>query len=800
TQPFTFVVSSPSGFSNLSEVFALFNTSVSGVNACYIRYNRWSNLLYLADNSGANWSSGFMPGDTSGSAGNSYCSISGNGASFSTSDTQLTVTVPVTFQASFSGVKNEYLTAYDQYGLHSEWQPMGAWTVPSGQQQYYLTTAVSPSGGGTISPASGWYNSGAVVTVSATANPGYQFSGFSGSLSGMANPQNLTITGTSSVTANFQAVSVPDFSLLSRTGSRILAAGRSGQYTVSVQPINGFAGTVSFSASGLPYGATASFNPPSIIGSGSTTVTVSTTSGSVTNNPISITITGTSGSLTRSTMPYLTVNPPGYSIYPAGVEVNLSALPVDRYFLSNDDGSGTPIISHCPVAYTIRQCIAKLFNNDPGNPIAQGPNGVPVEWNNWVAQGVTGVRFFFGVAGGFWSTPYVPNSPPYSPTNPTIQSGMQPEAAWVNNLGAFFQDLRTYGIQRVTPTPVMGDWGWPHGMILEPTLHTCGDPQTPLYFLPFLPFGLNPTDSYNPDRSCSDQSYQNGQSPATPDYIFWGWDRFFNLLGAVVSRAASSQLIVNSLDYYQETNMADFTVEARMVYDNTRGVDVVASLQDIMGWYHDNVFSGIDPLGASPSANGPEVPTPVTDTCVSSHYGDSGQLLTLSALVAALKGNKAIGSPAWVWPWDVPPGPALPCGSLASAGTDVPVGRRLFPSFIDIHTQKSFNLLADMADWSKNFHSRMYEFVSANGLSGKRVVFGETNPIDPPECNDPWTKQQAETMLYGIPGSENGFANSDLFLYYAGNVVMRPWQDITQVHSACMAFPNTINPPFNPME
>ncbi|MBI1898164.1 MAG: hypothetical protein HYS04_16760, partial [Acidobacteria bacterium] len=130
TQAFTFVVSSPSGFSNLSEVFALFNTSVSGVNACYIRYNRWSNLLYLADNSGANWSSGFMPGDTSGSAGNSYCSISGNGASFSTSDTQLTVTVPVTFQASFSGVKNEYLTAYDQYGLHSEWQPMGTWTVP----------------------------------------------------------------------------------------------------------------------------------------------------------------------------------------------------------------------------------------------------------------------------------------------------------------------------------------------------------------------------------------------------------------------------------------------------------------------------------------------------------------------------------------------------------------------------------------------------------------------------------------------------------------------------------------------
>lgn len=42
-------------------------------------------------------------------------------------------------------------------------------------------------------------------------------------------------------------------------------------------------------------------------------------------------------------------------------------------------------------------------------PIAQGPNGVPVVWNNWIAQGITGVRFFFGVAGGYWSTPYIPN-------------------------------------------------------------------------------------------------------------------------------------------------------------------------------------------------------------------------------------------------------------------------------------------------------------------------------------------------------------------------------------------------------
>jgi hypothetical protein len=72
--------------------------------------------------------------------------------------------------------------------------------------QYYLTTAASPTGGGTISPASGWYNSGTVVSVSATANSGYQFSGFSGALSGTTTPQNLTMNAPKSVTANFGGV------------------------------------------------------------------------------------------------------------------------------------------------------------------------------------------------------------------------------------------------------------------------------------------------------------------------------------------------------------------------------------------------------------------------------------------------------------------------------------------------------------------------------------------------------------------------------------------------------------------
>jgi hypothetical protein len=138
-QQFTFTASSPYGFNNLADVYALFNTSVSVGNACYIRYNRASNLLYLADNAGSGWGSGITPG-SSGSASNSQCGISGSGSSVSGIGNQLAVTVAVTFQGAFSGLKNGYVIAYDQAGLNSTWQQAGTWTVSAGGTQHVITS------------------------------------------------------------------------------------------------------------------------------------------------------------------------------------------------------------------------------------------------------------------------------------------------------------------------------------------------------------------------------------------------------------------------------------------------------------------------------------------------------------------------------------------------------------------------------------------------------------------------------------------------------------------------------------
>jgi beta-glucanase (GH16 family) len=53
--------------------------------------------------------------------------------------------------------------------------------------------------------------------------------------------------------------------------------GRSASYTISIGALRGFAGRVRLQAHGLPAGATASFDPESLMGAGKSTLTVSTT-------------------------------------------------------------------------------------------------------------------------------------------------------------------------------------------------------------------------------------------------------------------------------------------------------------------------------------------------------------------------------------------------------------------------------------------------------------------------------------------------------------------------------------------
>jgi len=112
-------------------------------------------------------------------------------------------------------------------------------------------------------------------------------------------------------TSTFSNVSVstpaPDFSIAASPASQTVTQGASTSYTATVTSINGFTSTVSLSVSGLPAGASGTFNPSSISGgSGSSTLNV-TTSGSTPAGTYTLTITGSSGSLSHSATTTLVV-------------------------------------------------------------------------------------------------------------------------------------------------------------------------------------------------------------------------------------------------------------------------------------------------------------------------------------------------------------------------------------------------------------------------------------------------------------------------------------------------------------
>jgi hypothetical protein len=112
----------------------------------------------------------------------------------------------------------------------------------------------------------------------------------------------------------------PDFSLSASPGSLTINQGGNGTSTITVNPVNGFSGSVSLSASGLPSGVTASFNPTTTTTTSTLTLTASPTA---TTGTSTVTITGASGSLTHTTTISLTVAASGLPAAPS----NLTATP-----------------------------------------------------------------------------------------------------------------------------------------------------------------------------------------------------------------------------------------------------------------------------------------------------------------------------------------------------------------------------------------------------------------------------------------------------------------------------------------
>src|SRR5260370_7116855 len=123
---------------------------------------------------------------------------------------------------------------------------------------------------------------------------------------------------------------IQGFTLAASSNAVRLLQGASTTSVLSVTPFGGFSGAVALSASGLPGGVTATFNPGSALTTSTLTLSASSTA---TAGTVSVIVTGNSGSLTSSTTLTLTVNaPPNFP---------LAASPSSFSLVQGSNGSST---------------------------------------------------------------------------------------------------------------------------------------------------------------------------------------------------------------------------------------------------------------------------------------------------------------------------------------------------------------------------------------------------------------------------------------------------------------------------
>ncbi|KKM85349.1 hypothetical protein LCGC14_1289900 [marine sediment metagenome] len=92
-----------------------------------------------------------------------------------------------------------------QITMTDNWWVVAAFRV----KQYTLTTSITPSGSGTISPASGTkYPSGTSVTLRATASSGYEFDHWGGAASGTSRTTTIVMSKSQWVLAYFKEVAI----------------------------------------------------------------------------------------------------------------------------------------------------------------------------------------------------------------------------------------------------------------------------------------------------------------------------------------------------------------------------------------------------------------------------------------------------------------------------------------------------------------------------------------------------------------------------------------------------------------
>ena len=208
-------------------------------------------------------------------------------------------------------------------------------TISAGQAVSFAGTGNDPEGGSISVYA--WTFAGGNPASSSAVAPGpvvYSTPGTYAASLIVTDEGGLT---SPSATRTITVTAPADFSLSAAPAApQTVQAGGSATYTVTVTPSGGFSGAVTFAVSGVPSGASPSFNPASVTTSGTTTLTVATTAATPPGT-YQITVTGTSGTLARTANVTLTVTAPA--------DFSISAQPASQTVQSGGSAAFTLTVS-----------------------------------------------------------------------------------------------------------------------------------------------------------------------------------------------------------------------------------------------------------------------------------------------------------------------------------------------------------------------------------------------------------------------------------------------------------------------
>lgn len=474
-------------------------------------------------------------------------------------------------------------------------------------------------------------------------------------------------------------------------------------------------------------------------------------------------------------------NQTGCAISPATLEVNLGALPVDLY-TNGSMNTNRAIIPSCDASTSVRACIQSILAN-------------------YHSQGATGVRFFFGLGGGGYSTPFT-----------THGHGLK---CWLANLSLFLQDVRDAGYTHVTPTPVLVDaWSAKTSHFYTDTdsqgqpIYGCN--QKAMRFLPWLPFGLEKWSGEDPGQMIPDCGHMNnGYNAALNNtYNFWGWGSFFNLMDYVLWEVQAHGLKVEDFDIQNELDLFNFTVEARLIYDNKNSVDVVGGMQQKMAANFGEPYRYR--VTFSTQAKRPKKPEQGGYDCESYYQNDSAMIVRASELYAAFN-HQPIGTPTGVDQTN-----NIPCGgSQATDMVTLPTQYAVTqPTVTNIHAHVCYAwgssapqqqppgpddcvtgaLIPDATDVANTLYSKVWTYIHARNLDGNKLVFGEVNHTQagaPDQCLAYYNVDRAYNNVNGL--TQSTLYTDSIALSTRQNTVLRVWQDISRT---CYTVPNPIKPPY----